>query len=600
MLRVLDAGAIRRWANASVDLLAAHRAELDRTNVFPVADGDTGTNLVLTLRAAAEELARRSELDGRTATAGEVAAALARGALRGARGNSGVIVSQLPRGLAEVLAGPRETEDGLGADAEGGLRPWPRDARRGGTGSLGRAERADGADARTLAAALCRADELARAAVSRPVEGTVLTVLRAAAAAASTAAARGAPLPEVVNAALAGAAEALADTPHQLPVLARAGVVDSGGRGLVLLLDALAGVVAAGQWAAVQPGRDARHVGPGWYAGHVRDRDALIGNRESGSADYDYEVMYLLDASTTERVDRLRARLDELGDSVVVVGDGEPGGTGQWNVHVHCTDVGAAIEAAVEAGRPHRITVVRFDDQRAGVAGREEPARFRRERAVVTVVSGEPVAELVRAQEVTALVAVPEQPPTAGEIAAALAGTRARHVVVLPNDIELSPVAEEAADVARAAGAEVVVIPTASVLQGLAALAVHDAERRPGDDVVAMAEAAAATRTGVVQIATGEALTWVGRCYAGDVLGLVDGEVVLIEHDLAAAACQLADRMVSAGGELVTVLLGDDEQGGTDELGDLLAEHLRRTHPEVELACFRGGPAGRPVQLGVE
>ncbi|HEV7790262.1 MAG TPA: DAK2 domain-containing protein, partial [Pseudonocardia sp.] len=142
MLRVLDASAIRRWADASVDLLEAHRAELDRINVFPVADGDTGTNLVLTLRAAAEELARRPVPAGRADTAAEVAAALARGALRGARGNSGVIVSQLPRGLAEVLA-----------DAEG----WPDDGADGGADG--------GVDGRVLAAALCRADELARAAV---------------------------------------------------------------------------------------------------------------------------------------------------------------------------------------------------------------------------------------------------------------------------------------------------------------------------------------------------------------------------------------------------------------------------------------------------
>ena len=212
-----------------------------------------------------------------------------------------------------------------------------------------------------------------------------------------------------------------------------------------------------------------------------------------------------------------------------------------------------------------------------------------------------------------ALVAPPGSPPRAAEIAAAVAGTRAAHVVVLPNDVELTAVAEEAAEQARAGGVEVVVVPTSSVLQGLAALAVHDPARRAGDDVVAMAEAAAATRTGVVEVATGDALTWVGRCRAGDVLGLVDGEVVLIEHDLATAACQLADRMLTTGGELVTVLLGDDPargegdglgsatvDGGHRALGALLAAHLRRTHPEVEVLRYLGGPPERPIQLGVE
>jgi hypothetical protein len=248
---------------------------------------------------------------------------------------------------------------------------------------------------------------------------------------------------------------------------------------------------------------------------------------------------------------------------------------------------------------------------------------------VVTVVDGEAVARLVRGDAsggraaegiaegrvaegiaaegiaagagVAALVAPPGSPPRAAEIAAAVAGTRAAHVVVLPNDVELRVVAEEAAEQARAGGVEVVVVPTSSVLQGLAALAVHDPARRAGDDVVAMAEAAAATRTGVVEIATGDALTWAGRCRAGDVLGLVDGEVVLIEHDLATAACQLADRMLTTGGELVTVLLGDDPaRVAGDGLGARLAEHLRRTHPEVEVLRYLGGPPERPIQLGVE
>ena len=153
MLRVLDASAIRRWADASVDLLDAHRDELDRTNVFPVADGDTGTNLVLTLRAAAEELARRRPPAGRPDTAAEVAAALARGALRGARGNSGVIVSQLPRGLAEVLADAEDWAGYYGTNGSaGGHRPDGTDG-----------DTADGADGYALADALRRADEIGRA-----------------------------------------------------------------------------------------------------------------------------------------------------------------------------------------------------------------------------------------------------------------------------------------------------------------------------------------------------------------------------------------------------------------------------------------------------
>ncbi len=573
MLQVLDAAAVRRWADSSVDLLQAHRAELDRTNVFPVPDGDTGTNLVLTLRSGAEALGRAlagpdhpaatSAPAITSATVVGLATALADGALRGARGNSGVIVSQLFRGFAEVFSEFR---------ADGGAP----------------------VDGPVLARALCRADELARVAVSRPVQGTVLSVLRAAARAAeSVVAGPGAhTLGEVVTASVDGARDALADTPRQLPALARAGVVDSGGWGLALVLAALAEVVTG------RPTPEVVSVEYGYSRtqhSRGRDRDALTGQREAGSAEYDYEVMYLLEDGSEASVAGLRTRLDELGDSVAVVGSEGPGG-GLWNVHVHCTDIGAAVEAGIAAGRPHRITVLRFADQ---VGGPPAPGagRFPLDRAVVTVVAGEPVAELVRSDGVAVLVSGLDQRPGAPEIAAAVAGSRARHVTVLPNDVELNLVAEEAAERARAGGQDVVVVPTSSVLQGLAALAVHDPSRRAGDDVVAMAEAAAATRTGVVQIALTDALTWVGRCRAGDVLGLVDGEVVLIERELVDAARQLVDRMLTMGGELVTVLLGANQ---SDELGGLLERFLRRTHPEVEVVVYRGGPADRPVQLGVE
>jgi dihydroxyacetone kinase-like predicted kinase len=169
--------------------------------------------------------------------------------------------------------------------------------------------------------------------------------------------------------------------------------------------------------------------------------------------------------------------------------------------------------------------------------------------------------------------------------------------VLLPDDAELAPVAERAAAVARRDGQEVLVLPTASVLQGLSALAVHDPARSAGADVVAMAEAAAGTRTGGLVVAESEALTWVGRCEPGEVLGITDGEVVLIAPDLAVGALWLAHRMLTAGGEIVTVLLGT---GADPSLGAGLAADLRRTHPEVDVVVHRGGQTDYPLVLGVE
>ncbi|MGD9525987.1 MAG: dihydroxyacetone kinase, partial [Pseudonocardia sp.] len=304
--------------------------------------------------------------------------------------------------------------------------------------------------------------------------------------------------------------------------------------------------------------------------------------------DFEYEVMYLLEATHEAAVDELRERLDTIGDSVAVVGDG----AGLWNVHVHCNDVGAALEAGLDAGRPHRVTVVRFADQQPHAAA---DARFPRARAVLLVAAGEPAA-LAREAGADVLERT-DRPIDAAELGAALAGTRARHVVLLPGDSELTPVAERAATDARRDGQDVLVVPTSSVLQGLAALAVHDPERRPVEDVVAMAEAAACCRTAGLVIAESEALTWVGRCEPGDVLGISDGEVVLIAPDLPVGALWLAHRMLVGGGEIVTALLG---RGVSDDVGEGLVADLRRTHPEVDTVVLRGDRTDYPLVLGVE
>jgi DAK2 domain fusion protein YloV len=546
----LDAALIRAWARASVEVLERHRVAIDRINVFPVADADTGTNLLLTMRSAVEAVGDASAAEAcPDAAAGTVAAALSRGALLGARGNSGVILSQVLRGLAEAV----------GASPEG-------DA------------------AAVLADALARGAALATDALTDPREGTALTVLAAAADGAAMSC-RGrdsdSPAPEVgrtFTGSLAAAAVAAADaaasavraTAAQLPELARAGVVDAGGLGLYLLLDALAQLLT-----------DRLPV----PFPTPSPRPTLTIERETGSAEYDYEVMYLLEAGG-RGVDGLRTRLAEVGDSVAVVGDG----CDLWNVHLHCNDIGAAIEAGIAVGRPHRVTVVRFADQPA-------PRRFARPRAVLMIVTGELLSRLASEAGAAVLTRGADEPVEEKDLVEALAATLARQVVLMPGDHDLVPVAEIAATMARRDGQDVLVLPTASVLQSLSALAVHDPSRRAGEDVVAMAEAAVGTRTAALLVAETEALTWVGRCEPGDVLGIADGEVVVIAPDLSVGALWLAHRMLLGGGEIVTALLG----AGTDAaLGDRLAADLHRTHPEVDVVVHRGGQTEYPLVLGVE
>ncbi|ALE82912.1 DAK2 domain-containing protein [Pseudonocardia sp. HH130629-09] len=573
MASPFDPALLRRWIDAAAERLTAGRAEIDRINVFPVADHDTGSNLLLTARAAAS-----APLDGDAAEdvrPVQAAAALAAAAVRGARGNSGLILSQLFRGLAEEL------------EAAAARRPNTP------AGEL-------------LAGALRRAAALAAVAVSAPRPGTALTVLDAAAAAVAAVAARvaagtasGPPAPgatltrvadpadpvdpadaghgttvalaEAARVAADAARAALARSTGRPPELVRAGVVDAGGLGLVVVLDAL--VAAAGGDPAPPPSSQVAGHGP---ASTVTADGELV----PWVPQPVYEVTYWLPAPDPAAVETLRARLAGLGDSVGLAGDGGGG----VMVHVHTTEAGPAVEAGLAAGRPSGIRIEALP-----------PVSPSRDRAVLLMIESSGAGALARAAGGNVLVADPD--PTVDEVLAAIRATGAEHVVVLPCATHRRTVTETAAERVRFEGIDVVVVPASSVLQGLAALAVHDPARRAPDDVVAMAEAAAATRTGGLAVAEAEALTWAGPCRPGEILGISDGEVVLIAPDLAVGALWLAHRMLTPGGELVTVLLGS---AAPDELGERLADDLRRTHPEIDVVVHRGEQGDYPLVLGVE
>ncbi|MEU1048146.1 DAK2 domain-containing protein [Streptomyces sp. NPDC005897] len=564
--RFFDALAVRTWCGLSLRALGRAREEIDAINVYPVADGDTGTNLYLTVEsavAAVEAVFAAHEVDERPRGTGEApldaddgpsladaVGAMAHGALIGARGNSGTILAQLLRGMAQVL-----TARGDSAHTEGpGLR-----------------------------LALRHAAASARQAVAHPVEGTVLTVASAAADAADGTEGDCA---EVARAAYEGARAALAATPGQLPVLERAGVVDAGGHGLVTVLAALVETFTG------------RAPGP-LALPHARVEHAVREEppaREAPPTDEGehgpaFEVIYLLEAEDAA-VARLRQRLDALGDSLVVVG-----GDGLWNVHVHVDDAGAAVEAGVEAGRPYRIRITHFAHGDAHTTGTERPPRERTQRAVVAVVPGEGLAALYAEAGATTLLARPGEPPASGELVQAVRRAHAREVVLLPNDAELRHTAAAAAEQARTEGIRVALIPTRSAVQGIAALAVHEPERRFDEDVVAMTSAAGATRHAEVTVAERQSWTTAGICQAGDVLGLIDGDVAVIGADVSQVAATVLDRMLSAGGELVTLVLGDE---APQAVADRLEARVRAAYLAVDTVVYRGGRQGALLLVGVE
>ena len=529
MRDVLDATTVRRWCVLAAEALGETRVEIDALNVFPVPDGDTGTNLHLTVCAAAEAV-RDLPRDADTATTWR---ALARGALFGARGNSGVILSQVLRGMADVL--------GAGSAADGGL-----------------------------AESLRHAADLADDAVAHPVEGTMLSVLRAAAVACNGLR----DLSEVVRSASLGAHSALGLTTGQLDVLARNGVVDAGGAGLCVILDALAAVITD-----EYPERYEvpRRTQPMPVSQRPRDQ------REA-PAGFGYEVMFLLADATDETVTELRGSLDGLGDSLVVVG-----GEGTWNVHVHVDDAGAAIEAGMRAGRPYRIRVTYLHAEGG-------PHARHTGRGLVAVTVGAGLTALFAGHGAAALRREAGQIPRVAELVEAivLAGDE---VIVLPNEREIVAVAEGAAERAREEGIRVAVIPTRASVQGLAALAVHDSLRRFDDDVIAMTRAAGATRFGQLELAAEEAVTTAGICRAGDVLGLIDGDVQLIGSALVEVGEGVLARLLAGGGELVTLITGS---AAAPRLAESLQEWLHAKRPEVEVVVYDGGQDRYPLLIGVE
>lgn len=543
---LLDASALRMWAHNAVADLISHTDEINRLNVFPVADADTGTNMLFTMRAAWSQADTHTD----AGDAAAVAARLADGALRGARGNSGVLLSQILRGLAEVAAE-------AAADRGGGLADI---------------------DAALFAAGLRHAVTLAVTSMGRLVAGTIVSVLQEAATAAEAAAGESGVLIDVVTEAGRAAATALERTPTQLEVLAAAGVVDAGGRGLLVLLDALSRTLT----------------------GHAPPRPAYlpapVAEQETppSPASPQFEVMYLLADCDAAGIEKLRVRLEELGESVAIAASGVEAGTpGRYSVHVHADDAGAAVEAAIAVGTPSRIQITAL----SGGGDRHPAGSWARERAVLALVDGDGAENLFRSEGAQTLRAEPGVPISAHQLLHALVNTGAAQVMVLPNGYVAAEELVAGWAVAADWGIVMAPIPAASMAQGLAALAVHDPERRLVDDAFTMARAAGGARHGSVRVAAEEALTWAGSCRPGDGLGIAGDEVVIVGDGVIAAGAGLIDVLLAAGGELVTVLTG---AGVGEDVAAALTEHVREHHPGTELVAFHTGHLGDALLIGVE
>jgi DAK2 domain fusion protein YloV len=567
--RLLDASALRYWAHTAVSDLITHIDEINQLNVFPVADSDTGANMLFTMRSALAEANSRGYAEVGPGCVARAAAAMSAGALNGARGNSGVILSQILRGIADVTA--------TAAADSGGELPE--------------------IDVTIFGAALQRGVELVITSMGgEEVPGTIVSVLRAAASAVEDSANGGQGLARAITAAGDAAVVALEKTTEQLDVLADAGAVDAGGRGLLVLLDALRSTIT-GQAPARTVYRLSPRASPAPY-----DSAASAVPAATERPAPQFEVMYLLDGCDSVAADALRDRLVELGESVAITAALSTT-HGSYSVHVHTDDAGAAVEAGLVAGRLSRIVVSVLSSGATGLPA----GSWTRERAVLAVVDGDGAAELFSGEGACVLqrgrdLLDPSTDISAHRLVRAVVETGAAQVMVLPNGYVAAEELVAGCTAAIGWGIEVVPIPTGSMVQGLAALAVHEPGRQAVNDGYSMARAAGAARHGSVRIATESALTWAGRCSPGDGLGIAGDEVLIVAADAVGAAIGLLDLLLASGGDLVTVLVGAacDADADVPAVGDILQEHVHDNHPGTELVTYRTGHRGDALLIGVE
>ncbi len=523
----------REIARLALRNLEANQQRLDDLNVYPVPDGDTGTNLTLTVRAIVEAL-EESTADGHEAVARE----LSRAALMGARGNSGVIFSQIVRGFADVL-GERDTIDEA-----------------------------------MIARAFRSASDAAYRAVRRPVEGTMLTVIREMAEAAESSEARDLGRPDLLTLIVARGEESLARTPDLLAVLKEAGVVDAGGAGL---LEIIRGVRAAVVGEAM-PEPPAGAEVPSVEAVHHE------------LSEFRYCTVFVIEGDLLD-ADGLEQKLERLGDSLLIVGD-----PSALKVHVHTDDPGAALSLGTAVGT---IDGIEIADMHRQTAEREERLAATLddlptlETGVVVVAPGDGNRRLFKSLRATRVIEGGQtMNPSTEEIVAAVDATPATEVIVLPNNSNVILSAEQAIPLANK---PMRVVPTTSVQAGLAAMIAYDPERDADENEAGMARALAGVATGEVTIASRDVTLDGVEVRKGSWLGLADGAAVASGENFDTVAGAVAERLLDGGREILTLLTGADEP----QLETLVGE-IGARHPEIEIEVHAGGQPHYPLLLSAE
>ena len=525
-------------------------------NVFPVPDGDTGTNMGMTIENGAKEVADKS-----ASTVGEVAGIFAKGLLMGARGNSGVITSQLFRGFSQSV---KEKEELTGQD---------------------------------LALAFQSGVEVAYKAVMKPVEGTILTVSRGAAIGAKKKAEETDDAVEVMKAALDSAKVALAKTPDMLPVLKEVGVVDSGGQGLVFIyegfLSALTGEYIASEEFQATPATMTEMINAEHHksvASHVATEDIKYG--------YCTEIMVALKKGPTYvkefDYDEFRNYLNELGDSLLVVNDDEI-----VKVHVHTEDPGLVMQEGLKYGSLVKVKVDNMRNQHEAQVEKEERENSQpteeKEYAIIAVVAGEGLSDIFKAQGVDYIISGGQtMNPSTEDFIKAVEHVNARHIIILPNNKNIFMAAQSAAEVIEQPA---VVIETRTIPQGLTSLLAFDPSKSIEDNHDRMTAALADVVSGSVTTAVRDTTIDGLEIHENDNLGMVDGKIVVSNPDMLTTLNETFSKMLDMDSEIVTIYIGED---GSEDLANELAQDITEKFEDVEVEIHNGGQPVYPYLFSVE
>ena len=524
-------------------------------NVFPVPDGDTGTNMGMTIENGAKEVSDRS-----ASTVGEAAGIFAKGLLMGARGNSGVITSQLFRGFSQSVKDKEEL---------------------------------DGA---ALAAAFQSGVEVAYKAVMKPVEGTILTVSRGAAIGAKKKAESTNDAVEVMRAALEGAKTALAKTPDMLPVLKEVGVVDSGGQGLVFIyegfLSALTGEFIASEEFQATPATMSEMINAEHHksvAGHVATEDIKFG--------YCTEIMVALKQGPTYvkdfDYDEFRNYLNNLGDSLLVVNDDEI-----VKVHVHTEDPGLVMQEGLKYGSLVKVKVDNMRNQQEAQVEKEErqakPVE-EKEYAIIAVVAGDGLADIFKAQGVDYIISGGQtMNPSTEDFVKAVEELNARNIIILPNNKNILMAAQSAAEVIDQPAA---VVETKTIPQGLTSLLAFDESKSIEENYERMSASLGDVVSGSVTTAVRDTTIDGLEIHENDNLGMVDGKIVVSNPDMMETLEETFAHMLDEDSEIVTIYVGED---GSEELANELAQALAVKYEDVEVEIHQGGQPVYPYLFSVE